>query len=80
MENMSNTDVAVSLHLYCPPFDACSVFNKTTGKSTKCSVRKFILKNIPEYYFKKIIPLGDVLEQIWQTRDYSRIKLKNIFK
>lgn len=39
MENMSNTDVAVSLHLYCPPFDACSVFNKATGKKTKAQVR-----------------------------------------
>lgn len=42
--------------------------------------KKIYLKNIPEYYLKKFIPLGDVLEQIWQTRDYSRIKLKNIFK
>lgn len=38
VENPSNTDVAVSLHLYCPPFDSCSVFNKNTGKRTNCKV------------------------------------------
>lgn len=38
MENLSNTDGAVSLHLYCPPFTQCSVFNKATGKKTKCNV------------------------------------------
>lgn len=38
VENVSNTDVAVSLHLYCPPFDSCGVYNKATGKRTKCPV------------------------------------------
>lgn len=38
VENPSHTDVAVSLHLYCPPFDTCSIFNKQTGKQTKCKV------------------------------------------
>lgn len=38
VENPSHSDVAVSLHLYCPPFDTCSVFNKQTGKRTKCKV------------------------------------------
>lgn len=38
VENPSNTDGAVSLHLYCPPFDSCSIFDKTTGKQTKCKV------------------------------------------
>uniref|UniRef100_A0A2M4AKA0 Cysteine dioxygenase n=1 Tax=Anopheles triannulatus TaxID=58253 RepID=A0A2M4AKA0_9DIPT len=38
VENPSHTDVAVSLHLYCPPFDVCSIFNKQTGKRTKCNV------------------------------------------
>lgn len=38
VENVSNTDVAVSLHLYCPPFDACGIYNKSTGKKTKCPV------------------------------------------
>ncbi|XP_055609201.1 cysteine dioxygenase type 1 [Uranotaenia lowii] len=38
VENASHTDVAVSLHLYCPPFDSCSIFNKQTGKRTKCKV------------------------------------------
>jgi len=37
VENASNTDVAVSLHLYCPPFDSCSIFNKV-GKRTQCKV------------------------------------------
>ncbi|XP_058059455.1 cysteine dioxygenase type 1 [Anopheles bellator] len=38
VENPSHTDVAVSLHLYCPPFDVCSIFNKRDGKRTKCKV------------------------------------------
>lgn len=38
VENVSNTDVAVSLHLYCPPFDACGIYNKSTGKRTNCPV------------------------------------------
>ncbi|XP_033153803.1 cysteine dioxygenase type 1 isoform X1 [Drosophila mauritiana] len=38
VENPSHSDTSVSLHLYCPPFDACSVFQdnlkKTTAKVT----------------------------------------------
>lgn len=38
VENPSHTDSAVSLHLYCPPFNTCSIFNKKTGTQTKCQV------------------------------------------
>ncbi|XP_046985409.1 cysteine dioxygenase type 1 [Schistocerca americana] len=38
VENPSHTEPAVSLHLYCPPFDTCSVFNQRTGKRTQCKV------------------------------------------
>lgn len=43
VENASHTDKAVSLHLYCPPFEECSTFNqhtghKTTAKSTFWSI------------------------------------------
>lgn len=38
VENPSHSDPAVSLHLYCPPFSSCSVFNQRTGKRTPCSV------------------------------------------
>lgn len=38
VENPDHSNVAVSLHLYCPPFDACSVFNKKTGRQTKSKV------------------------------------------
>jgi cysteine dioxygenase len=57
VENSSNTDVAVSLHLYCPPFNACNIFNQRTGKKTKCPVtfwskfgerRGHDIPNIPE--------------------------------
>lgn len=34
VENSSHTDKAVSLHLYCPPFDECSTFNQHTGHET----------------------------------------------
>ncbi|KAL1453847.1 hypothetical protein WDU94_010157 [Cyamophila willieti] len=32
VENSSYSDRAVSLHLYSPPFNACSVFNERTGR------------------------------------------------
>ncbi|ODM94561.1 Cysteine dioxygenase type 1 [Orchesella cincta] len=38
MENASSTSRAVSLHLYCPPFDACKVFDGNTGKTISCPV------------------------------------------
>uniref|UniRef100_T1PG29 Cysteine dioxygenase n=1 Tax=Musca domestica TaxID=7370 RepID=T1PG29_MUSDO len=38
VENPSHSDTAISLHLYCPPFDTCSMFEKTTGKRLKCNV------------------------------------------
>ncbi|KAL7292235.1 hypothetical protein TKK_0014183 [Trichogramma kaykai] len=38
VENASTVNPAVSLHLYSPPFEACSIFNKQTGKRTKCPV------------------------------------------
>ncbi|XP_065337083.1 cysteine dioxygenase type 1 [Cloeon dipterum] len=38
VENTSHTERAVSLHLYCPPFNSCSVFNARTGQRSKCPV------------------------------------------
>ncbi|XP_023950013.2 cysteine dioxygenase type 1 [Bicyclus anynana] len=38
MENPSHVDGAVSLHLYCPPFDSCRVFDSRTGKSNEVKV------------------------------------------
>ncbi|RVE43281.1 hypothetical protein evm_012072 [Chilo suppressalis] len=38
MENASHVDSAVSLHLYCPPFDSCRVFDARTGKPTDVKV------------------------------------------
>lgn len=38
MENPSHTDYAVSLHLYCPPFDKCRSFDERTGKANQCQV------------------------------------------
>ncbi|CAG0898522.1 unnamed protein product [Darwinula stevensoni] len=34
VENASHTQPAVSLHLYCPPFDACHAFDQRTGHKT----------------------------------------------
>ncbi|VEN46965.1 unnamed protein product [Callosobruchus maculatus] len=34
VENVSNVDTAISLHLYCPPYDNCSVFSQRTGKKS----------------------------------------------
>ncbi|XP_028042259.1 cysteine dioxygenase [Bombyx mandarina] len=38
MENPSHVDGAVSLHLYCPPFDSCRVFDARTGRPTQVKV------------------------------------------
>lgn len=38
VENPSHTEAAVSLHLYCPPYEECSIFNEKTGRRTKCQV------------------------------------------
>lgn len=38
MENPSHVDSAVSLHLYCPPFDSCRVFDARTGRPTEVKV------------------------------------------
>lgn len=34
VENPSHSDTSVSLHLYCPPFDQCSIFQDNQKKST----------------------------------------------
>lgn len=38
VENPSHTEPAVSLHLYCPPFEQCGVFNQQTGQRTTCKM------------------------------------------
>ncbi|XP_076059200.1 cysteine dioxygenase type 1 [Oratosquilla oratoria] len=38
VENASHSEPAVSLHLYCPPFDNCQVFDEGTSKKIKCPV------------------------------------------
>lgn len=52
VENSSNSDVAVSLHLYCPPFDSCNIFNKA-GKKTSAKVIK-VFKFYCDYGYLKI--------------------------
>ncbi|XP_018570723.1 cysteine dioxygenase type 1 [Anoplophora glabripennis] len=38
VENVSSIDTAISLHLYCPPYNRCSVFNQNTGQKSTCNV------------------------------------------
>ena len=38
VENTSNIEGAVSLHLYCPPYQTCSIFNQTTGQKSSAQV------------------------------------------
>ncbi|XP_060526774.1 cysteine dioxygenase type 1 [Cylas formicarius] len=38
VENVSSYDTAISLHLYCPPYDRCSVFNQKTGTKSTATV------------------------------------------
>ncbi|KAF5297554.1 hypothetical protein FQR65_LT09985 [Abscondita terminalis] len=57
MENPSHVEGAISLHLYCPPYDKCTVFNQNTGQTTTCTVtfwsiygkrKNKIEENVPE--------------------------------
>ncbi|RXG71061.1 Cysteine dioxygenase type 1 [Armadillidium vulgare] len=36
VQNPSDIDGAVSLHIYSPPFDSCQIFDERTGKKKKC--------------------------------------------
>ncbi|XP_019866077.1 cysteine dioxygenase type 1 [Aethina tumida] len=38
VENPSNVDTAISLHLYCPPYSRCHVFNQNTGQTSTSTV------------------------------------------
>ncbi|KAL1513927.1 hypothetical protein ABEB36_003265 [Hypothenemus hampei] len=38
VQNVSSYDTCISLHLYCPPYEKCSVFNQKTGKRIPCQV------------------------------------------
>lgn len=38
IENTSHTKVAVSLHVYIPPYAECQGFDEKTGKSKTCKV------------------------------------------
>ncbi|XP_018322440.1 cysteine dioxygenase type 1 [Agrilus planipennis] len=38
VENPSNVETAVSLHLYCPPYERCQVFNQYSGQRSICKV------------------------------------------
>ena len=41
VQNLSDKKPAVSLHVYCPPFDSCNGFDQTTGKSITCKITFF---------------------------------------
>lgn len=38
VENPSNVETAVSLHLYCPPYCKCYVFNENSGQRSVANV------------------------------------------
>lgn len=38
VENPSHVEGAVSLHLYCPPYSKCTVFNQSTGQTSTSTV------------------------------------------
>jgi len=59
VENSSHTDPAVSLHLYCPPFDSCSMFDQRTGHKTKCPVTFWTKYGEKVKYFGRTIVSED---------------------
>lgn len=38
MGNASDTEQAVTLHQYIPPFDFCHAFDDENGRKTKCDI------------------------------------------
>lgn len=36
--NVSSYDTAISLHLYCPPYDKCTIFDRKNGNQTTATV------------------------------------------
>ncbi|GAB6032019.1 Cysteine dioxygenase [Chamberlinius hualienensis] len=38
VENRSHSEKAVSLHLYCPPYQTCHMFDQRTGHKSVCTV------------------------------------------
>lgn len=38
VENRVHTETAVSLHLYCPPYQKCHMFDQRTGQKSTCPV------------------------------------------
>lgn len=69
VENPSHSDGAVSLHLYCPPYSSCSIFNQKTGKQSKCTVEfysKFGQRQKFKVNFKHFM-----YDQIWNKIRYS---------
>ncbi|CAH0761589.1 unnamed protein product [Diatraea saccharalis] len=59
MENPSHVDSAVSLHLYCPPFDSCRVFDARTGKPTQVKVTFW---SVNGKKVKKVIAANEIVD------------------
>lgn len=38
IQNISHTDPALSLHIYCPPITTCHTYEQRTGRSHACNV------------------------------------------
>lgn len=47
VENPDHSEVAVSLHLYCPPIRICQSFDERTGKPHRCHVTFFSKNGVP---------------------------------
>ncbi|XP_013788282.1 cysteine dioxygenase type 1-like [Limulus polyphemus] len=54
VENRSHTEAAVSLHLYCPPFDSCRMFDQRTGHQTVSKVTFWSKYGEKTPYFQNI--------------------------
>lgn len=56
VQNPSNVEGAVSLHIYSPPFDSCQIFDEATGKKRKCPMTFWSkygekVNNVPVSFF-----------------------------
>lgn len=72
VENPSHTETAVSLHLYCPPYDKCSVFNQNTGQRSSSTVTFWSMygqkRNRVMIHFISVKPL--LLSQVDPRKGY----------
>ncbi|CAG0924060.1 unnamed protein product [Notodromas monacha] len=79
VENPSHTNVAVSLHIYIPPFDQCHIFDPRTGKQnvSKMTFWSRYGKRIPFQIHEKTSPAAATAAAAWTVQGETEVNTKN---